>query len=63
MSDTKPRHVVEWLRSESGRAFDLRAEKNEDGSWKHSARRRSTFYHRAHMLRRAATLIEEAGLT
>jgi len=62
MSDTKPRHVVEWLRSESGRAFEQRSQKNDDGSWQNSARRRSTLYKRAHMLRLAAILIEEAGL-
>ena len=59
MSDTKPIHVVEWLRAESGRATAQRAEKNDDGSWKNSARRRSTLWKRARMLRRAATLIQE----
>lgn len=58
MSDTKPEHVIEWLRSESGRASQQRAEKNDDGGWKNSARRRSTLFKRAYMLRRAASLLE-----
>ena len=58
MAETKKPDVVVWLRNESTRNYQLRAEKNEDGSWKHSAKRRSTFWRRGKMLNRAADLLD-----
>lgn len=48
------KRLIKFLRAEAKRALEIRAEKNADGSWKLSNRRRGTLKSRARLLKRAA---------